>query len=160
MTHHLSKLLLLVTVALVTPLSARDTYSIRHALARQDYGSALALTKQEFARVRSGGEAANLIQVIISSAPAEQIPPLVTAAVEANPQHGQEVVHAAIEGASPSERAAIITSVYYALTQNPGTPTPLLDYVSDLAHGGTGVPSHQVLTVPWFNPGATIGHNR
>jgi hypothetical protein len=157
MTHHLSKLLLVVTLALVTPLSARDTYSIRHALARQDYGSALALTRQEFASVRSGGEAANLIQAVIASAPAEQIPPLVTAAVEANPQYGQEVVQAAIAGASPSERAAIVTSVYFALSQNPSTPTPLLDYVSDLVNGG-GVPINRVVTTPWFNPGASVGH--
>jgi hypothetical protein len=159
MTHHLSKLLLVVTLALGTPLSARDNYSIRHALARQDYGSALALTRHEFASVRSGGEAANLIRSIIALAPAAQIPPLVTAAVEANPQHGQEVVQAAIEGASPSERAAIVTSVYFALSQNPSTPTPLLDYVSDLVHGN-GVPIHSVGTEPWFNPGASVGHNK
>jgi hypothetical protein len=157
MTHHLSKLLLVVTLALVTPLAARDTYSIRRALARQDYGSALALTRQEFASVRSGGEAANLIHAVIASAPAEQISPLVTAAVEANPQYGQEVVQAAITGASPSERAAIVTSVYFAISQNPSTPTPLLEYVSDLVNGG-GVPIHKVLTLPWFNPAASVGH--
>jgi hypothetical protein len=160
MTHHLSKLLLMLTLALVTPLSARDNYSIRRALARQDYRSALALTRQEFARVRSGGEAANLIHVIIASAPAEQIPPLVTTAVEANSQYGQEVVQAAIEGASASERAAIATSVYYALSRNPKTPTPLLHYVSNLAHSRTEVPIYQVLTAPWFNPGASVGHGR
>jgi hypothetical protein len=159
MTHHLSKLLLIGTLALVSPLSARDNYSIRHALARQDYGSALALTKRDFASVRSGGEAANLIYVIVASAPAEQIPPLVTAAVEANPQYGQEVVQAAIEGASPSERAAIVASVYFALSRNPGTPTPLLDYVSDLVNGAR-VPTHSVLTTPWFNPGASVGQNK
>jgi hypothetical protein len=159
MTHHLSKLLLIGTLALVSPLSARDNYSIRHALARQDYGSALALTKREFASVRSGGEAANLIHVIVASAPAVQIPPLVTAAVEANLQYGQEVVQAAIEGASPSERAAIVNSVYFALSENPSTPTPLLDYVSGLVNGAN-VPIHRVLTTPWFNPGASVGHNR
>jgi hypothetical protein len=156
MTHHLSKLLLIGTLALVSPLWARDNYSIRHALARQDYGSALALTRHEFASVRSGGEAANLIHVIVASAPAEQIAPLVTTAVEANPQYGQEVIRAAIEGASPSERAAIVSSVYFALSRNPSTPTPLLDYVSDLVNGG-GVPTHSVLTTPWFNPGASVG---
>ena len=159
MTHHLSKLLLIGTLALVSPLWARDNYSIRHALARQDYGSALALTRHEFARMRSGGEAANLIHVIVASAPAEQIAPLVTTAVEANPQYGQEVIQAAIEGASPSERAAIVSSAYFALSQNPSTPTPLLDYVSDLAHSGA-VPIHSVLTTPWFNPGASVGHLR
>jgi hypothetical protein len=156
MTRHISKLLLMLTLVLVTQMSARDTYSIRRALARQDYGSALAFTRQEFASVRSGGEAANLIHVIVASAPAEQIPPLVTAAVEASPQYGQEVIQAAIEGASASERAAIITSVYFALSQNPNTPAPLIDYVSDLVHGR--VPIHSVLTTPWFNPGASVGH--
>lgn len=158
MTHHPSKLLLMLTLVLVTPLSARDNYSIRRALVRQDYGSAVALTKQEFARVRSGGEAANLIHGIIISAPAAQIAPLVAAAVEANPQYGQEVVQAAIEGASPSERVAIVTSVYFALAQSPSPPTQLLDYLSNLVNGG--VPIHRVLTVPWFNPGASVGHLR
>ena len=158
MTRHISKLLLMLALVLVTPMSARDNYSIRRALARQDYGSALAFTKQEFASVRSGGEAANLIHVIIASAPAAQIPPLVTAAVEANPQYGQEVVQAAIEGASASERAAIISSVYFALNRNPNTPAPLLSYVSDLVNGR--VPTHSVLTTPWFNQGAAVGHLR
>jgi hypothetical protein len=156
MTRHISKLLLMLTLVLVTSMSARDTYSIRRALARQDYGSALALTRQKFASVRSGGEAANLIHLIVASAPAEQIPPLVTAAVEASPQYGQEVVQAAIEGASASERAAITASVYFALSQNPNTPAPLLDYVSDLVGGR--VPIHSVGTTPWFNPGASVGH--
>ena len=110
--------------------------------------------------MRSGGEAANLIHVIIASAPAEQIPPLVTAAVEANPQYGQEVIQAAIEGASSSERAAIVTSVYYSLRRDPKTPRPLLDYVSNLAHSRTDVPIYQGLTAPWFNPGASVGHGR
>jgi hypothetical protein len=156
MTRHISKLLLMLTLVLVTSMSARDTYSIRRALARQDYGSALAFTRQKFASVRSGGEAANLIHLIVASAPAEQIPPLVTAAVEASPQYGQEVVQAAIEGASASERAAITASVYFALSQNPNTPAPLLDYVSDLVGGR--VPIHSVGTTPWFNPGASVGH--
>jgi hypothetical protein len=144
------------TLALVSPLFARDDYSIRHALARHDYGSALALTKQEFAGVRSGGEAANLIHVIVASAPAEQIAPLVTAAVEVNPQYGPEVIQAAIEGASPTERAAILASAYFALSRNPSTPPPLLNYVSDLVNGGN-VPAHSALTTPWFNPGASVG---
>jgi len=155
MTHNLCKVVLMLTLVLATSLSARDNYSIRRALAREDYGSALALTRQEFSRVRSGGEAANLIHSIIVFAPAGQIAPLVTAAVEANPQYGQEIIQAAIEGASPAERAAILTSVYYALRQNPGTPTPLLDYVSDLVNGR--VPAYSVLTTPWFNPGASVG---
>jgi hypothetical protein len=155
MTSHISKLLLMATLALVTPLSARETYSLRRALARQDYDSALALTRQEFARAGSG-EAANLIRSIIASAPAEQIPPLVTTAVEANLQNGQEVVQAAIEGASPSERAAILSTVYFALSKNPGTPAPLLDYVSGLVYGAP--PIQRVLTPPWFNPGNSVGH--
>jgi hypothetical protein len=156
MTHHLSKLLLIGTLALVSPIWARDNYSIRHALARQDYGSALALTRHEFASVRSGGEAANLIHVIVASAPAEQIAPLVTAAVEANQQYGPEIIQAAIEGASPAERAAIVSSVYFVLKQNPNTPAPLLNYVSGLVNSAR-VPSHSVLTTPWFNTGASVG---
>ena len=155
MTSHISKLLLIGTLALVTPLSARDHYSIRRALAGQDYNSALALTRQEFARAGSG-EAANLIRSIIASAPAEQIPPLVATAVLANLQNGQEVVQAAIEGASRSERAAIISSVYFALSKNPSTPAPLLDYVAYLFYGPP--PTYRVLVTPWFNQGASVGH--
>src|SRR5580700_2583675 len=99
MTRNISKLLLAVTLALAAPLSAQDASSIRSALANQDYGRALALTKQDFATVRSEGEARNLIQAIVASAPADQIPALVTAAVEGNPDLGQAIINAAIAGA-------------------------------------------------------------
>src|ERR1700726_3684190 len=117
MTRHLPKLLLILTLAIVTPLAAHETYSIRRALTSRNYGRALELTKKEFASVRSGGEAANLIQIIIASAPANQIAPLVTTAVETSPQFGRDIVRAAVEGAPPSERAAILTSAYFALSQ-------------------------------------------
>jgi hypothetical protein len=155
MTHQMPKLLLMLTLALAMPLSARDTYSIRRALAGRDYDRALALTKREFAQARSGGEAANLIQSIIISAPAEQIAPLVVTAVEANPQFGQDILRAAIEGATPSERAAILTSARFALERNPNAPPELVEYVCTVAE--REVPTHQVGTTPWFNPGASVG---
>jgi hypothetical protein len=155
MTCHIPKLLLILTLALVTPLSARDTYSIRRALHSQNYNLALALTKKEFARVRSGGEAANLIQTIIASAPAAQIAPLVTTAVEANPQFAQDTLRAAVERASPSERAAILDSAYYALSENSSTSSDLLEYIHELRHGT--VPIYSRGTIPWFNPGASVG---
>jgi hypothetical protein len=156
MTCHIPKLLLILTLALVTPLSARDTYSIRRALYSQNYDLALALTKKEFARVRSGGEAANLIQTIIASAPAAQIAPLVTTAVETSPQFAQDILRAAVEGASPSERAAILDSAYFALSQNSNTSSDLLQYIYELRQGT--VPTYNSGTIPWFNQGASIGH--
>ena len=156
MTRHLPKLLLLLTLAIVTPLSARETYSIRRALVSRNYDLALALTKKEFASVRSGGEAANLIQTIIASAPAVQIAPLVTTAVETSPQFGQEILRAAVEGASPSERAAILDSAYFALSRNSNTSSDLLQYISDLRQGN--VPIYRQGTTPWFNQGASVGH--
>jgi hypothetical protein len=155
MTCHIPKLLLILTLALVTPLAARDTYSIRRALYSQNYDLALALTKKEFARVRSGGEAANLIQTIIASAPAAQIAPLVTTAVETSPQFAQDILRAAVEGASLSERAAILDSVYFAMSENSGTSSDLLQYIYELRH--RTVPTYNQGTVPWFNPGASVG---
>ena len=156
MTSHIPKLLLILTLALVTPLSARDTYSIRRALYSQDYNLALALTKKEFARVRSGGEAANLIQSIIASAPAAQIAPLVTTAVETRPEFARDILRAAVEGASPSERAAILASAYYALSANSSTSSDVLEYISELRGGN--VPINNQGTIPWFNPGSSIGN--
>jgi hypothetical protein len=155
MTRNISKLLLAVTLALAAPLSAQDASSIRSALANQDYGRALALTKQDFATVRSEGEARNLIQAIVASAPADQIPALVTAAVEGNPDLGQAIINAAIAGAPKSEAAAILTEAYFALGQNPSPFANLLTYISDLLAGT--VPINDVLTMPWFNPANTIG---
>jgi hypothetical protein len=155
MTHHISKLLLAVTLALAAPLSAQDASSIRSALANQNYGRALALTKEAFATVRSAGEASNLIQAIVASAPADQIPALVTAAVEGNPDLGREIINAAVSGAPKSEAAAILTEAYFALGQNPSPFAHLLTYISDLLAGT--VPINDVLTMPWFNPANTIG---
>jgi hypothetical protein len=156
MTRHLPKLLLILTLAIVTPLAAHETYSIRRALVSRNYGLALALTKKEFAGVRSGGEAANLIRTIIVSAPANQIAPLVTTAVETSPQFGQDIIRAAVEGAPPSERAAILTSAYYAMSQNSNTSSDLLEYIDALRQGN--VPIYNQGTTPWFNPGASVGH--
>jgi hypothetical protein len=155
MTHHISKLLVAVTLALAASLSAQDASSIRSALANQNYGRALSLTKQEFATVRSSGEASNLIQAIVAAAPADQIPALVTAAVEGNPDLGQAIITAAIAGAPKSEAAAILTEAYFALGQNPSPFANLLTYISDLLAGT--VPINDVLTMPWFNPANTIG---
>jgi hypothetical protein len=156
MTRHLPNLLLILTLAIATPLAAHETYSIRRALTSRNYGRALEHTKKEFASVRSGGEAANLIQIIIASAPANQIAPLVTTAVETSPQFGQDIVRAAVEGAPPSERAAILTSAYYALSQNSNTSSDLLEYIYALRQGN--VPVYNQGTTPWFNPGASVGH--
>jgi hypothetical protein len=155
MTHHISKLLLAVTLALATPLVAQEGSAIRSALASQDFGRALALTKQAFAGVRSAGEASNLIQSIIASAPADQIPALVVAAVEGNPDLGPAIINAAVSGAPKSEAAAILTEAYFALGQNPSPFANLLTYISDLLAGT--VPINEVLTMPWFNPANTIG---
>jgi hypothetical protein len=159
MTRHIPKLLLLIlTLAIVTPLSARETYSIRRALISRNYDLALALTKKEFAGVQSGGEAANLIRSIIVSAPADQIAPLVTAAVETSPQFGEDIIRAAVEGANTSERAAILDGAYFALSQNSSTSSDLLEYIYSLRHGGP--PIYKQGTTPWFNQGSAVGHLR
>jgi hypothetical protein len=155
MTHHALKLLVFATLALAAPLAAQDASSIRAALSSGNYGQATALTKQAFAGVQSPGEAANLIQGIISVAPAEQIPVLVTAAIEGNPNFGQAIVQAATTGATKAEAAAILTAAYFALSQNPSPFANLLTYISDLLAGT--VPINDVLTMPWFNPANTIG---
>lgn len=157
MTHHISKLLVAVTLMLATPLAvqAQEASAVRAALANQNYGQALALTKQAFATVRSAGEASNLIQAIIATAPADQIPALVVAAVEGNPDLGQAIINAAVSGAPKSEAAAILTEAYFALSQNPSPFANLLTYISDLLAGT--VPINDVLTMPWFNPANTIG---
>jgi hypothetical protein len=155
MTHHALKLLMFASLALAAPLAAQDASSIKAALASQNYGEALALTKQTFAGVQSAGEASNLIQSIISAAPAEQIAPLVVAAIEGNPNLGHAIVQAAIAGATKAEAAAILTASYFALSQNPSPFANLLTYISDLLAGT--VPINDVLTMPWFNPANTIG---
>ncbi|HYZ75041.1 MAG TPA: hypothetical protein VE641_18325 [Chthoniobacterales bacterium] len=155
MTHHALKFLMFASLALATPLAAQDASSIRAALSSGNYGQATALTKQAFAGVQSPGEAGNLIQSIIGSAPAEEIPPLVVAAIEGNPNYGQSIVQAAITGATKEEAAAILTAAYFALSQNPGPFANLLTYIAD-ALAGT-IPINDVLTMPWFNPANTIG---
>ena len=155
MTHHALKLLMFASLALAAPLAAQDASSIKAALASQNYGEAISLTKQAFAGVQSDGQASNLIQSIISAAPAEQIPPLVVAAIEGNPNLGHAIVQAAISGATKDEAAAILTAAYFALSQNPSPFANLLTFISDLL-GGT-VPINDVLTMPWFNPANTIG---
>jgi hypothetical protein len=155
MNHHFLKFLMFASLALAAPLAAQDASSIRAALSSGNYGQALALTKQAFAGVQSPGEAGNLIQAIIAAAPAEQIPPLVVAAIEGNPNYGQAIVQAAITGATKDEAAAILTAAYFALSQNPSPFANLLTYISDLLAGT--VPISDVLTMPWFNPANTIG---
>jgi hypothetical protein len=155
MTTHISKLLAIVTLALALPVAGQNASSIRGALASQNYGEALALTKQAFANVKSAGEASNLIQSIIATAPADQIPALVSAAIEGNPDLGKAIIDAALAGANKPEAAAILTEAYFALGQNPAPFSSLLTYLSDLLAGT--VPIYEVLTMPWFNPANTIG---
>jgi hypothetical protein len=155
MTHNIVRSLLAVMLSLAAPLAAQEVSTIRSALASENYGRAIALTKQAFANVKSAGEAANLIHGIIATAPADQIGPLVVAAVEGNPGLGQEIIHAAVVGASKDEAAAILTEAYFALSQNPSPFSSLLTYISDLLAGS--VPVNEVLTMPWFNPANSIG---
>ena len=155
MNHHFLKFLMFASLTLAAPLAAQDASSIRAALSSGNYGQATALTKQAFAGVQSPGQAGNLIQAIIGAAPAEQIPLLVVAAIEGNPNYGQAIVQAAITGATKDEAAAILTAAYFALSQNPSPFANLLTYIADLLAGT--VPINDVLTMPWFNPANTIG---
>jgi hypothetical protein len=155
MTHHTFKLLMALSLAVAAPMAAQDASSIRAALASGNYGQALSLTKQAFAGVRSAGEASNLIQSIVAAAPADEIAPLVVAAVEGNPDLGQAIINAAVKGATKGEAAAILTEAYFALSQNPSPFANLITYISDLLAGT--IPINDVLTMPWFNPANTIG---
>lgn len=155
MTNHVLKFLVFASLALAAPLAAQDASSIRAALSSGNYGQAITLTKEAFAGVHSPGEAGNLIQSIIGSAPADQISPLVVAAIEGNPNYGQAIVQAAITGATKAEAAAILTAAYFALSQNPSPFSNLLSYIADMLAGT--VPINDVLTMPWFNPANTIG---
>ena len=155
MTCHLVKFLIFAMVASAAPLAAQDASQIRAALASQNYDRARALTRQAFANVKSAGEASNLIRAIIGAAPADQIAPLVVAAIEANPGLGHAIIDAALQGATKEEAAAILTAAYFALSQNPGPFASLLSYISDLLAGT--VPIYDVLTMPWFNPANSIG---
>jgi hypothetical protein len=155
MIHHVWKLLLVAIVVSAVPLAAQDASAIRTALANGNYGRALALTKEAFANVRSAGEASNLIQAIIAAAPADQIAPLVVAAVEGNPGLGQATIQAALSGATKEEAAAILTATYFSLSQNPSPFAALLSYIADVLSGTA--PVNEVLTMPWFNPANSIG---
>jgi len=161
------KWLAFATLAVAAPLAAQDAPSIRAALASQNYGRALALTRQAFVNVKSAGEATNLIRAIIGAAPTDQIPPLVVAAVESNPSLGKAIIDAAIEGDSNEQAAAILAAVSYALGQNQAqvayqdangkAVVPEGKYVEPPpAFAGT-VPIYDVLTMPWFNPANSIG---
>jgi hypothetical protein len=160
MTHHVWKLLVLATLGWALPLAAQDSSSIRAALAGKDYTRALALSKQAFANVSSAGDATALTHSILGSAPTDQIPPLVVAAIEGNPDLRQVIINAAIDGASKEVAAAILAEVagadgkhiadgkYTVPGKYPVEPAPPII---------TGVPINDVLTMPWFNPANTIG---
>ena len=160
MTHHMWKLLVLAILGWALPLAAQDSSSIRAALASQDYTQALALSKQAFANVSSAGDATALTHSILGSAPADQIPPLVVAAIDGNPDLREVIINAAIDGASKEVAAAILAEVAGADGKHiadgedtvPGkypveAPPPVIGYV----------PINEVLTMPWFNPANSIG---
>jgi hypothetical protein len=150
MTNHISKLLAVLILASALPLAAQDASSIRAALSSQNYGRAIGLTKQAFVNVKTAAEASTLLQQIISAAPADQVGPLVVAAVEGNPDLGEAIIYAAVKGVPKDESTEILTEAYFALSQNPAVFAPLLTYISDLL--GETLPLDEVLKMPWFNP--------
>ena len=169
MTHHVWKWLLLATLGCAVPLLAQDSSSIRAALASKDYAQAVALSKQAFANVKTASEATTLTHSILASAPADQIPPLVVAAIRGNPDFGKAIIDASIQGVSNEEAATILTAITKDLGQNqaqvayedangkaivpagkeivPPTPVPWAETA----------PIYDVLTMPWFNPANSIG---
>jgi hypothetical protein len=169
MTHHIWKWLVLATLVCALPLSAQDSSSIRAALASKDYARALDLSKQAFAKVSGASEATALTHSVLASAPAEQIPALVVAAVEGNPDLRGVIINAAIDGASKEEAAAILAAVNYVLGQNQAQVAYQDSNGKYIAPEGKGVvppapvpwaetvPIYDVLTMPWFNPANSIG---
>jgi hypothetical protein len=155
MTHHIWKLLVFATLGCALPLAAQDSSSIRAALASQDYVRALALSKQAFANVSSADEATALTHSILASAPTDQIPPLVAAAIEGKPDLRGVILNAAIEGVSKEVAAAILDEAaggvadgkYTVPGKYPVEAPPVIGYV----------PINEVLTMPWFNPANSIG---
>jgi hypothetical protein len=161
MTHHIWKWLVLATLGCALPLAAQDSSSIRAALASKDYALALAFSKQAFAKVSGASEATALTHSVLASAPGEQIPALVVAAIEGNPDLRQVIINAAIDGVSKEVASAILAEVagadgkhiaadgkYVVPEKNPVAPPP--------AFIGTA-PIYDVLTMPWFNPANSIG---
>src|SRR5258708_28330462 len=89
MIHHIAKLFLCFVVVTAVPLAAHaqdnDSASICAAFANKNYSKALALTKAAFAKVKSAGEASNLIKAILACTPPDQLGAVVVAAIEATP---------------------------------------------------------------------------
>jgi hypothetical protein len=150
------KLLVLATLGWALPLAAQDSSSIRAALASQDYVRALALSKQAFANVSSADEATVLTHSILASAPADQIPHLVVAAIEGKPDLRGVILNAAIDGVSKEVAAAILDEAAGGVAD--GKYTVPGKYPVEAAPPVIGyVPISEVLTMPWFNPANSIG---
>jgi hypothetical protein len=168
MTHHIWKLLVFATLGWALPLTAQDSSSIRAALASKDYARALALSRQAFANVSGASEATALTHSVLASAPAEQIPALVVAAVEGKPDLRGVIINAAIDGASKEEAAAILAAVNYVLGENQAQLAYQDSNGKAIVPEGKGVvppaplpfvgtvPIYDVLTMPWFNPANSI----
>ena len=157
MIHHIAKLFLCFAVVTAVPLAAHaqdnDSASICAAFASKNYSKALALTKAAFAKVKSAGEASNLIKAILACTPADQLGAVVVAAIEGNPTLGEAILEAALSGASRDEQLVILSAVNFALSQNPGAFASLLAFVANLLASVEGVtPTTTVLAAPSFNP--------
>jgi hypothetical protein len=160
MTHHIWKWLALATLGCALPLSAQDSSSIRAALASKDYAQAFALSKQAFANVNAASEATALTRSILASAPAEQIPELVVAAIAGNPDLRQVIIKAAIDGVSKEVASAILAEVAGAdgkhIADGKTVESGKYPVVPPPAFVATD-PIYDVLTMPWFNPANSIG---
>jgi hypothetical protein len=160
MTHHIWKWLVLATLGCALPLSAQDSSSIRAALASKDYALALALSKQAFANVNAASKATALTHSILASAPAEQIPQLVVAAIEGNPDLREVIIKAAIDGVSREVASAILAEVVGAdgkhIADGKAVVPGKYPVEAPPAFIETA-PIYDVLTMPWFNPANSIG---
>jgi hypothetical protein len=157
MKQPMGRFLLVCIFALAVPLAAKaqTPAEIGQAFAAKNYNRALALTRQAFAKLgpNQAAEAAALIKAILAVTPADEVGPVVVAAVEANPALGEAIVAAALSVASRDEQLVILSALNFALSQNPGAFASLLAFISGLLSSVEGVsPTTGVLTVPAFNP--------
>jgi hypothetical protein len=157
MINRIARLFLCFAVVTAVPLAARaqdsDSASICAAFASKNYGKALALTKEAFAKVKSAGESSNLIKAILACTPPDQLGAVVVAAIEGNPTLGEAILEAALSGASRDEQLVILSAVNFALSQNPGAFASLLAFVTNLLSSVEGVsPTTAALTAPTSNP--------
>jgi hypothetical protein len=148
--HNAMKALVFAAVVSAVPLEAEDFGPINAALASHNYSSAIALTKQAFASVKSAKEASDLLRSILAVAPRSKDSALVVAAIEGNSNLVQAILATVMNSLPKDEAGEILSSVYATLVEN---ANPSLAAIANRIAGTTS----EVLTMPTFNPANSVG---